>query len=172
MKLSGSHSFDAPRERVWKFLNDPERLARCLPGCEKLETIGENEYAGEVNVGLAAVRGRYQGKVRLDDIRAPEHYRMNIDGKGQQGFIRGSGTLDLEERDGRTELRYEGEAQVGGQLASVGQRMIDGAARTMMAQFFTAMEAEISAPEGTRARQGILLNFFRLLWKRLRSLFR
>lgn len=169
MKLSGTYTFPAPRERVWRFLNDPERLAHCIPGCEKLETIGESEYAGQVNVGIAAIKGVYQGRVKLEDIRPPVHYRMLLDGKGRQGFVKGSGTVDLEEQDGGTLLRYAGEAQIGGPLASVGQRMIDGAAKTMTAQFFTAMEAELRAAPGTVARQGVALNFWRLFVKWLRE---
>ncbi|MEA2626253.1 MAG: uncharacterized protein QOD06_2298 [Candidatus Binatota bacterium] len=169
MKVSGTHTFPAPRERVWSFLIDPYRLARCIPGCDKLETIGENEYTGEVNVGLAAVKGQYKGKVKLEEIRPPEHYKMLVDGKGKQGFIKGSGTVDLEEQNGATLLRYSGDAQIGGPLASVGQRMIDGATRTMTAQFFTAMEAEIAAAPGEVARQGILLNLWRSLVKGIRE---
>ena len=171
MKITGTHTFDAPRERVWKFLIDPERMARCIPGAEKLEVVGENEFAGEVNVGLAAVKGVYQGKVKLDEMRPPSHYKMLVDGKGKQGFIKGSGTMDLEEQDGKTLLRYAGDAQIGGPLASVGQRMIDGAVKTMTAQFFTAMEAELAAAPGEVARQGIAINFWRMFLKWLSSLF-
>jgi hypothetical protein len=168
MRLSGTHTFDAPPERVWNLLVDPARLKKCIPGAQNLETIGENEYAGEVNVGIAAVKGLYKGKVKLEDLRPPEHYRMVFDGKGKQGFVKGSGTVDLEPQGSGTLLRYGGEAQIGGPLAGVGQRMIDGAAKTMVAQFFTAMEAEVGAAPGVEVRQGVLLN----LWRALRKLVR
>jgi len=171
MKLSGTHAFPAPRERVWQFLNDPQRLAKCIPGCGPLETVGENEYTAEINVGIAAVKGSYKGKVKLEDLQPPKHYRIVIDGKGKQGFIKGSGTLDLEEEGAGTLLRYAGDAQIGGPLASVGQRMIDGAAKTMLTQFFTAMEAEVTAAPGEVARQGVFLNFWRAFLKKLRELF-
>ncbi len=97
---------------------------------------------------------------------------MVVDGKGKQGFIRGTGTMDLEEQDGKkTLVRYAGDAQIGGPLASVGQRMVDGAAKTMITQFFTAMEAEVKAAPGEVVRQGIFLNLWRYLLKRLRELF-
>lgn len=171
MKLSGTHAIAAPRSRVWEFLVDPTRLAKCLPGCDKLETIGDNEYAGEMNVGLASVKGLYKGKVKLEDLKPPSHYRIAVDGKGKQGFIKGSGTIDLEEQGSQTLLRYAGDAQIGGPLAGVGQRMIDAGAKTMITQFFTAMEAEVTAAPGEVVRQGIFLNFWRYLLKRLRDTF-
>lgn len=172
MKVSGTYTIPAPREQVWRFLIDPERLAHCIPGAGKLEQTGENEYSGEINVGLAAVKGVYNGKVKLEDLQPPQHYRMIVDGKGKQGFIKGTGTMDLEEQEGaKTLIRYAGDAQIGGPLASVGQRMIDGAAKTMITQFFTAMEAEVKAAPGEVVRQGIFLNFWRYLLKRLRELF-
>lgn len=172
MKVSGTYTFPAPIERVWQFLIDPERLAKCIPGCDKLETIGENEYSGEINVGIAAVKGLYKGKVKLEDLQPPRHYKILVDGKGKQGFIKGTGTLDLESKGpSETLLSYAGDAQIGGPLASVGQRMVDGAAKTMIAQLFTAMEAELKAAPGEVVRQGVFLNLWRYLLKRIRELF-
>lgn len=171
MKVSGSYSFDAPRERVWQFLIDPERLSRCIPGVQKFETVGEHEYTGEIDVGVAAVKGLYKGKVKLEDMRPPEHYKMVFDGKGKQGFVKGSGTLDLAEEGGKTILKYSGDAQIGGPLASVGQRMLDGVSKTMTTQFFTAMNAEIEAAPGEVVRQGILINLWRMILRAIRDLF-
>jgi uncharacterized protein len=169
MKLMGTQTFPAPRQKVWTFLTDPERLAKCMPGCEKLETVGENEFSGVINVGLAVVKGVYNGKVKLDEMQPPTHYKMLLDGKGKQGFIKGSGTIDLEEQNGQTILKYNGDIQIGGPLASVGQRMIDGAAKMMIGQFFTAMEAEVKAMPGEEVRQGIAVNFWRYLIKLIRE---
>lgn len=172
MKVGGTYTFPAPIERVWQFLIDPERLSKCIPGCDKLETIGENEYSGEINVGIAAVKGLYKGKVKLEDLQPPKHYKILVDGKGKQGFIKGTGTLDLESKGpSETLLSYTGDAQIGGPLASVGQRMVDGAAKTMIAQLFTAMEAELKAAPGEVVRQGVFLNLWRYLLKRIRALF-
>src|SRR5579863_2173509 len=109
MKISGEQHLSAPREAVWSLLNDPARLARLIPGCEKLDTTGPDEYAGTIEVGIAAVKGVYSGKLKLEDKRAPEHYRMIVDGKGKQGFIRGNGTLDLIAVDAsNTAVKYAG----------------------------------------------------------------
>lgn len=170
MKLAGEQALPAARQAVWDLLNDPQRLTRLVPGCEKLEANGTDEFTGAINVGVAAVKGVYEGKIRLEDKRPPEHYKMVIDGKGRQGFARGSGTLDLVE-DGaqRTVLRYSGDIQVGGPLLQVGQRMVESAAKMMLGQFFAAAEAELRAnAAGTVARHGLFLNFLRYL----RSLFR
>ena len=171
MKLSGTHTIAASKERVWELLVDPARLAKCIPGCDKLETVGENEYTGEINVGIAAVKGLYNGKVKLEDLAPPRHYRIVVDGKGKQGFIKGTGTIDLDDQGAQTLLRYAGDAQIGGLVAGVGQRMIEGAAKTMLVQFFTAVEAEVVAPPGAVVRQGILINFWRYFLKLLRETF-
>lgn len=161
MKLSGTQTFTAPRQTVWNLLTNPDCLAKCMPGCEKLETTAENEYSGEINVGLAAVKGKFNGKVKLEDIEAPSHYKLGLDGRGKQGFIKGSGTIDLEEHEGRTLLNYRGDVHLGGPLASVGQRLVDGAAKMMIGQFFTALEAEVKAVPGEEVRQGRGINLWR-----------
>jgi carbon monoxide dehydrogenase subunit G len=173
MKLSGEQTLSAPRERVWDLFNNPERLSRLIPGCEKLEVLGPDEYGGTINVGVASVKGVYSGKLKLEDKRAPEHYKMVVEGKGKQGFMRGSGTLDLEARDKSiTVVKYAGDVQVGGPLVQVGQRVIDSAAKMMMGQFFAAAEAELKAEAaGTVAKQGILINFWRWIVRAIGSMF-
>jgi carbon monoxide dehydrogenase subunit G len=169
MKLSGEQVLSAPRERVWDLFNNPERLSKLIPGCEKLEVLGPDEYGGTINVGIASVKGIYSGKLKLEDKRAPEHYKMLVDGKGKQGFMRGSGTLDLDARDKTTTIvKYSGDVQVGGPLVQVGQRVIDSAAKMMMGQFFAAADAELKAEaSGTVARQGIFINFWRWIMRAL-----
>jgi len=169
MKLAGEQILSAPRERVWDLFNSPERLSKLIPGCQKLEMLGPDEYGGTINVGIASVKGVYSGKLKLEDKRAPEHYKMLVDGKGKQGFMRGSGTLDLEARDKTTTVvKYSGDVQVGGPLVQVGQRVIDSAAKMMMGQFFAAADAELKAEaSGTVARQGILINFWRWIMRAL-----
>lgn len=173
MKLAGETVLSGPRARVWDLFNSPERLSKLIPGCEKLETLGLDEYGGTLNVGIASVKGVYSGKLKLEDQRPPEHYRMIVDGKGKQGFIRGSGTLDLEPRDAKsTTVKYTGDVQVGGPLVQVGQRVIDSAAKMMLGQFFAAADAELKAEAaGTVARQGILINLWRSIVRLAASLF-
>jgi uncharacterized protein len=173
MKITGEQTLPGPRERVWALLNDPRRLSRLIPGCEKLDVISPTEYAGTINVGIASVKGVYSGKLKLEEVRPPEHYKMVVDGKGKQGFMRGSGTLDLA-ADGanQTRVTYGGDVQIGGPLVQVGQRVIDSAAKMMVGQFFAAADAELKAEAaGTVARQGFFLNFWRYLVRMTRSLF-
>ena len=148
MKIEGTHELRAARERVWRALTDPEVLRRCLPGCERLERTGENAYAVTLRAGVGSIKGVFNGNIRLEDLRPPEHYRIVVDGKGQPGFLKGAGDLDLGEKDGATVVKYAGDVQVGGTLASVGQRMIQGAAKMMASQFFTALEAEAQTEQG------------------------
>src|SRR5258708_12087162 len=95
MKIAGEQTLSAPRERVWALFNDPERLSRLIPGLEKLEVISPTEFAGTLNVGIAAVKGVYTGKLKLDEVRPPEHYKMTVDANVNHAFIRSSLTLDL-----------------------------------------------------------------------------
>jgi len=142
MKIEGSHELHASAERVYATLIDPAVLQRCIPGCERLEKTGENAYSTTLRAGVGSIKGLFTGNVRLEDLRPPFHFRMNVDGKGQPGFLKGSGDLDLEERNGVTLVSYNGEVQVGGTIASVGQRMLQGAVKMLATQFFTAIEAE------------------------------
>jgi len=148
MKIEGTQELRAPRERVYQALVDPEVLQRCIPGCERLEKTAEDTYSARLRTGVGAIKGDFQSTVRLEEMRPPEHYRIVVDGKGGPGFVKGSGNLDLEERDGLTVINYTGEIQVGGPIAGVGQRMIQGTAKMMASQFFTALEAEAQTKPG------------------------
>jgi uncharacterized protein len=142
MKIVGTHELRAKRERVFQALVDPAVLQRCIPGCERLEKTGENSYSATLRAGVGSIKGLFTGNIRLEDMQPPSRYRIVVEGKGQPGFLKGSGDLALEEVDGLTVVNYAGEVQVGGTLAGVGQRMIQGAAKMMASQFFTAIEAE------------------------------
>jgi carbon monoxide dehydrogenase subunit G len=142
MKIEGLQKLHAPRERVYAALTDPEVLQRCIPGCELLDKTGEDAYAVTIRAGIGAIKGTFKGNVRLEDMRAPEHYRIVVDGKGGPGFVKGSGDFDLEESEGATLIKYTGEMQVGGAIAGIGQRMIEGAAKMMASRFFNTLETE------------------------------
>src|SRR2546425_5276633 len=148
MKIDGTQKLRAPRAQVYALLTDPEVLRRCIPGCESLEKTDENSYAATLKAGVGAIKGTFKGNVRLEDMRPPEHYRIVVDGKGGPGFLKGSGDFELEAQGGTTIIKYTGEVQVGGTIASVGQRMIQGTAKMMASQFFTALEAEAKTAEG------------------------
>jgi len=142
LKIEGTHQLHALPRRVYETLIDPAVLQRCIPGCERLETTGENTYSTTLRAGVGSIKGVFTGAVRLEDLAPPNHFRLIVEGKGQPGFLKGSGDLNLEERDGGTVVAYSGDVQVGGTIASVGQRMLQGAAKMMATQFFTAIEAE------------------------------
>ena len=142
MKIEGTHELHAVRDRVFEALTNPEVLQRCIPGCERLEKIGDNAYSATLRAGVGSIKGVFTGNVRLEDVQPPKHFRMIVEGKGQPGFLKGSGDLDLEEPGGASVVTYRGEVQVGGTIASVGQRMLQGAVKMMASQFFTAIEAE------------------------------
>ncbi len=148
MKIEGTHHLNAPRDRVYRSLIDPEVLQRCIPGCERLEKTAENTYSATIRVGIGAIKGVFTGTVRLEDMRSPEHYRIVVEGKGAPGFLKGSGDLDLEDDGEGTLIKYTGDLQLGGTIAGVGQRMIQGTAKMMSTQFFTALEAEAKTVAG------------------------
>jgi carbon monoxide dehydrogenase subunit G len=148
MKIEGTHQVNAARERVFELLVDPEVLQRCIPGCERLEKTEADSYSATIRAGVGAIKGVFNGTVRLEDMREPEHYRIAVTGKGAPGFLKGSGDLDLEEQEGGSLIKYRGDLQLGGTIASVGQRMIQGTAKMMASQFFTALEAEAQTKAG------------------------
>src|SRR5256714_5318823 len=147
MKIDATYELDAPRERVYAALIEPEVLRRAIPGCESLEQTSDNTYMATMKAGVGAIKGTFKGEVRLEDMRPPEHYRIVVQGKGAMGFAKGSADFDLEERDGGTLIKYSGEMQIGGTIAGVGQRVSPGAAKMMASQFFSKLEAEVKNRE-------------------------
>jgi uncharacterized protein len=139
MKIEGSSDIPAPREKVWAAFLDPDILAQALPGCEKLEAIGPNEYKATMKVGVAAIKGTFEGKVKLSDLEPPNRYRMAVEGSGGPGFVRGDAGMQMSDVDGGTKVSYDADVQVGGLIASVGQRMLGGVTKMMLDQFFTRM---------------------------------
>ena len=117
-------------------MQNPEVLARAIPGCESLEKIGENEYKMKMKMALASISGSFEGKVRITDQSPPTSFRLIVEGAGKIGFVKGDGLLKLAAVDGGTEVTYEGDAQVGGTMAAVGQRLIDGTSKMMIKKFF------------------------------------
>jgi carbon monoxide dehydrogenase subunit G len=140
MKLSGSHTINAPRERVWAMLNDIEALRTLIPGVQTLEETEPNTYAGVARIGVAGVKGEYTGTVKLADINPPQSYRLIGQGRGRPGHVKGEGSIELiEATPTTTTLCYNGDVQVGGPIASVGQRLIEGAAKLLINQGLKAL---------------------------------
>jgi len=145
MELAGEYTFNAPRETVWEAIMDPEVLANILPGCERLEKVSDTEYRGVLNVRIGPVQGKFNGKVLLSDMNEPESFHIDIDGKGAAGFINGGGDARLDVIDDNTVLTYSGEAQVGGRIASVGQRLVETSAKSIVRQALESLERNIQA---------------------------
>ncbi|MFO7537489.1 MAG: carbon monoxide dehydrogenase subunit G [Chloroflexota bacterium] len=145
MKIQGTHTFDAPQDVVWPMLLDPEVLANVMPGCEKLEKTAENQYEGILMVRVGPVQGKFNGIILLENIQAPNSYDLTVDGKGPSGFVKGTGSLRLEEDNGQTIMHYDGDVNVGGRIASVGQRLLDTSAKAIIRQSLTGLENQVQA---------------------------
>ena len=128
MKLEGTYVFDAPLEAVWETLMDPNALSKALPGGEKLEQIGDNQYEATLNVRVGPVQGKFDGEIELSDIVEHKSYHMSVQGQGTAGFVNGEGDVSLDETADGVEMTYSGDAQVGGKIAGVGQRLVESSA--------------------------------------------
>ncbi len=137
MKISGSFTVPAPRERAYQLLQDPEVLTKCIPGADDLQKIGNDEYEMKMKVAIASIGGSFGGKVRLADQKPPESFKMIVEGNGKIGFLKGEGWLTLVANGAEsTDVNYDGDVQVGGTIASVGQRLIDATAKLIIKKFF------------------------------------
>ena len=146
MKINGEHVFHGPRQEVWDLIRDPEALAKALPGTEALNKLSESEYEGTMNVRIGPITGVFSGKVVISDEAPPESCTLTAEGKGAQGFAKGVGRVQLAEQDdGATLMRYEGDVQIGGKLASVGQRSLDSVSKSMIRQGLLALDQALAA---------------------------
>ena len=141
MKIAGSYFLALPPEQAYQRLQDPDVLAGAMPGCESLEKIGEDEYRMKMKMALASLSGNFDGKVRITDQSPPNSFKLMVEGSGKVGFMKGEGTLKFAAKDAGTEVSYEGDVQVGGTIAAVGQRLIDGTAKMMIKRFFEKVAA-------------------------------
>lgn len=147
MKIEGTYTFPAPQARVWEVFNTPQHLQEALPGCEKLEEREPGKFDVYLKIGIAAVKGSYKGKMEIADAEPPHRTRLIGEGKGLPGFVKGEALIQLTPQDQDTLISYQGDVQVGGLLAGVGQRMIGGVAKMLLKQFFKNME-KILKPAG------------------------
>ena len=137
MTMNGEVELAAPRETVWAKLNDSEVLKASIPGCEELEVTDEHGYRAVAKIKIGPVSARFKGKVTLSDIDPPNGYKISGEGEGGvAGFAKGGATVRLAEKDGGTLLSYDVEAQIGGKLAQLGQRLINGTAKKLADEFF------------------------------------
>lgn len=146
MDMTGERVLPLPRQRVWDALNDPEVLRQCIPGCETVEKSGEDEYRMAMTAAIGPVRAKFAGKMKLSDVLPPESYTLAFEGSGgAAGFGKGSAKVALAEHEDGTRMSWQAHATVGGKIAQVGSRLVDGVARKMADDFF-ARFAEVVAP--------------------------
>jgi carbon monoxide dehydrogenase subunit G len=148
VRLAGRRTIRAPRETIWAFLLTPARLRHCLPGCERFEASGPDEYAATLRLGVAFLKGTYQGTVRVAEQRFPEYLVLHVAGSGALGSLTASGALTFtedERRPGTTELHYQGEATVGGRITAVGERVINATAERLIGLFFDCLASQVES---------------------------
>lgn len=144
MRIEGDYLFSAPRETVYNLLQDPDALAQAMPGATTLTQVAPDRYEAQVDVKVGAIGGTYGGVVEVREKRAPEHFVLLVEGKGAAGFLKGEGSIDLEDVENGTLIRYAGETQVGGRVAQVGQRLIQSVARKMIGQGLKSLEEQLA----------------------------
>ncbi|HWW47589.1 MAG TPA: carbon monoxide dehydrogenase subunit G [Xanthobacteraceae bacterium] len=144
MTMSGEVQLAAPREVVWEKLNDPEVLKACIPGCEELEKTDENSFRATAKMKVGPVSARFKGRVSLTDLDPPNGYKISGEGEGGvAGFAKGGASVELQDKDGGTLLVYNVEAQIGGKLAQLGQRLIAGTSKKLADEFFNKFAAAV-----------------------------
>ena len=142
MKIEGSHRVAAPRAAVWRVLMDPAALQRSIPGCQKLEATGPHAYRATIKAGVGPIKGTFSGDMSIADIVPEKSYTLTSHTKAPMGFVEGKGKVELEDAGEETVVHYTGEVKIGGMLASVGERLIDAAARKNISEVFANLARE------------------------------
>ena len=186
MKIEGQHTFNVSQKTLWNALLDPGILSKTLPGCEGLEEVGENDYKGVMNIGIGPVQGRFDGKFSILDINPLKSYQLKLGGRGPSGFVEGKGEIRLEPEENSTILHYTIDAQIGGPIAGVGQRLLESSARSIarqgleqLHQLVTAQHKsessgipsqEVESPSESQLAAGIAQDFLRSISSRERRI--
>jgi len=145
MEMTGEQLIPLPQDATWKALNDTAVLKDCIPGCESIDQMGDNEYQIVMTARVGPVSAKFKGKMTLSDITPPTSYRIMFEGQGGvAGFAKGEASVNLTPQDGGTKLAYAAKAMIGGKLAQVGSRLIDGVAKKIAGDFFIAFNARAS----------------------------
>jgi carbon monoxide dehydrogenase subunit G len=144
MDISGEFTIPATRDVVWRKLNDPEVLRRCLPGCEQLERLSDTSFDARMQAKIGPVKAKFDTAIELSDVNPPESYTISGQGKGgPAGFGKGSARVSLEDVGSATVLRYDADLHVGGKLAQIGSRLVGGTARKIANDFFQRFVADV-----------------------------
>jgi carbon monoxide dehydrogenase subunit G len=149
MKVEGVYSFPGPPQKVWDLLLNPDSLRACIPGVETLTETSPDHFDAVMRVGVAAIKGTYKGKVAIVDRQEPNGYTLEVEGSGGPGFVKGTAKVSLQPDGDNTRVSVDGDGQVGGMLAGVGQRMLPGVAKMLMNQFFECLIARANAGAST-----------------------
>jgi uncharacterized protein len=144
LKIAGGWTIAAKPETAYALLQDPVVLARCMPGCERLERIADNEYAMCMKMVVSSLTGRFEGRVRIADPAPPAEFRLVVEGSGKIGFMKGDGLLRIAPDPAGSALRYEGDVHVGGTIANIGQRLVETTAKMLIKRFFERLTAEVA----------------------------
>jgi carbon monoxide dehydrogenase subunit G len=145
MKVEGAYTFPGQPQQVWDLLLDPESLRQCIPGVESLTETSPDHWDAVMKVGVAAIKGTYKGKVAIVEKVPPTSYTLQVEGSGGPGFVKGNARISLEPSGDVTSVKVEGDGQVGGMLAGVGQRMLPGVAKMLMNQFFECLIGKLTS---------------------------
>ena len=146
MRIEGQYTFDGPREVLWELVRDPKVLAACLPGTQSLRQVGEHEYEGEIGVHVGPISGAFAGQLSVTNEVPPASCTLTVEGKGKVGFLKGVGNIDMTDLgQGKTSMKYEGQVQIGGKVASVGQRLFDSVSRGMIDQALGKLNETLQA---------------------------
>lgn len=149
MEMQGTRQLPVNQQQAWDALNDPEMLKLCIPGCDSIEATGDNAYALVNAIKVGPVAAKFKGNIALADVNAPASYTLNFEGNGGvAGFGKGSAQVSLTPNDEGCELAYSVNASVGGKIAQVGQRLIDGVAKSMAESFFKRFDEEVKRRHG------------------------
>jgi uncharacterized protein len=143
MNLTANYVFNAPVERVWALLMDADAVGRCLPGCQGLRPAGDDRYEAELGVAVAAISGNFKAIVTLADKISPTSYTLIVEGTGRPGFVKGRAAVLLSADGDRTTVAIDAHADVGGLIARVGQRLLEGVARTTMDRFYACLAKQM-----------------------------
>lgn len=140
MKINGSYVFDAPPDKVWRAITDPDSLGRCIPGCDRLEAMGDNRWEASMVVAVGPIRGKFDAKISMLDQDPYNSYKLVVEGRGPSGFVNGEAVITLEPNGATTTVAVEGDSRPGGLLARVGQRMMESVAKSTMDRFFACLK--------------------------------